>query len=89
MPPRPVLQNRVRFIQKNLYEADIRNATVVTLYLLPEVNRKLKPRLLAELRPGTRVVSHSFPMPDWKPVKTVEINGRTLYLWVIPRKAPQ
>lgn len=83
------VENRVRFIQKNLYEADIRNATVVTLYLLPEVNRKLKPRLLAELRPGTRVVSHSFPMPDWKPVKTVEINGRTLYLWVIPRKAPQ
>jgi tRNA A58 N-methylase Trm61 len=83
------VQNRVRFILKNLYEADIKNATVVTLYLLPEVNEKLKPRLLAELKPGTRVVCHSFPIHNWKPVKSVEIDGRTLYLFVIPRKPPQ
>jgi cyclopropane fatty-acyl-phospholipid synthase-like methyltransferase len=83
------VQSRAEFAQKNLFEADIRKATVVTLYLLPSVNEKLKPRLLAELRPGTRVVSHSFTMPDWKPVKTVEVNGRTLYLWVIPKRAAQ
>jgi cyclopropane fatty-acyl-phospholipid synthase-like methyltransferase len=83
------VQDRVQFVQKNLFEADIRNATVVTLYLLPSVNEKLKPRLLAELRPGTRVVSHSFTMPEWKPEKSVEVNGRTLYLWLIPKKAAQ
>lgn len=79
----------VTFAEKNLFEADIKAASVVTLYLLPGVNQKLKPRLLAELKPGTRVVSHSFDMGDWKPLKQVEVNGRKLHLWVVPqRKAP-
>jgi ribosomal protein L11 methylase PrmA len=81
------VRDRVRFVEKNLFEADVREATVVTLYLLPGVNEKLKPRLLAELKPGTRVVSHSFDMGDWKPAKQLDLNGRKLYLWVIPERA--
>jgi tRNA G37 N-methylase Trm5 len=76
--------DRAEFVEKNLFDADIRRASVVTLYLLPGVNEKLKPRLVAELKPGTRVVSHSFDMGDWKPAKQVEVAGRKLYLWIIP-----
>ena len=79
--------NQVKFIEKNLFEADIHEATVVTLYLLPSVNAKLKPRLFSDLKPGTRVVSHSFTMPDWEPVESAEYDGRKMYLWVIPAKA--
>jgi len=83
------VNDRTRFVEKNLFEADIKDATVVTLYLLPGVNEKLKPRLLAELKPGTRVVSHRFSMPDWEPVKTIEVDSRTIYLWIIPEKGKQ
>ncbi len=76
--------NRVRFIEGDLFTAPIGEATVVTLYLLPSVNLKLKPRLLSELKPGTRIVSHSFDMGDWKPEKTQELNGRYIYYWVVP-----
>lgn len=75
--------NRVKFIQQNLFDADIREATVVTLYLLPSVNLKLRPKLQQDLKPGARVVSHSFDMGDWKPDKEVDFNGRKLYLWII------
>jgi SAM-dependent methyltransferase len=75
--------DRVKFIQQNLFDADIREATVVTLYLLPSVNLRLRPKLLEQLKPGARVVSHSFDMGDWKPDKEIEYNGRKLYLWVI------
>jgi trans-aconitate methyltransferase len=78
--------DHAKFVQGDLFQAEIRPATVVTLYLLPSVNEKLKPRLLSELKPGTRVVSHSFDMGDWKPDKTVEVNGRRIYLWTIPEK---
>lgn len=78
--------DRVRFIQGDLFKADIHEATVVTLYLLSSVNLKLRPKLLSELRPGTRVVSNTFDMGDWKPDKQTEVNGRTLYYWVIPKK---
>jgi hypothetical protein len=74
----------VKFRQQNLFEANFAEATVVTLYLLPDLNLKLRPQLLAQLKPGTRVVSHQFDMGDWKPDKTLETNGRTVYLWVIP-----
>lgn len=77
---------KTTFLLGDLYQADIHPATVVTLYLLPSVNEKLKPKLLKELRPGTRVVSHSFDMGDWKPDKTEEVNGRRIYLWTIPEK---
>jgi hypothetical protein len=57
---------------------------VVTLYLLPELNVKLRPRLGAELKPGTRIVSHAFDMGDWRPEKKLDSNGRTVYFWTIP-----
>lgn len=74
----------VTFRRQDLFKADFREATVVTLYLLPELNLRLRPQLLKQLRPGTRVVSHQFDMGDWRPDKTLESNGRTVYFWVIP-----
>lgn len=74
----------VTFREQDLFKADFREATVVTLYLLPDLNLKLRPQLLKQLRPGARVVSHQFDMGDWKPDKTLEANGRTVYFWVIP-----
>jgi ribosomal protein L11 methylase PrmA len=80
--------DRVKIVQGDLFEADISAATVVTLYLLTDLNLKLRPKLLRDLKPGTRVVSHAFSMGDWKPVRTEEISGTTVYLWRIPpRKA--
>lgn len=76
----------VQFRQQDLFETSFREATVVTLYLLPDLNLKLRPQLLAQLRPGARVVSHQFDMGDWKPDKTLETNGRTVYLWLIPER---
>jgi ribosomal protein L11 methylase PrmA len=75
---------QVEFRQGDLFKADIGEATVVTLYLLPTVNERLKPKLLSELKPGTRIVSHAFDMGDWKPVREMEVDGRLLYLWVVP-----
>ena len=74
----------VDFRQEDLFKADFKEATVVTLYLLPDLNVKLRPRLLAELRPGTRIVSHQFDMGDWKPEKRLEVNGRVVYFWTVP-----
>lgn len=80
--------DRVQFLQQDLFATDIREASVVTLYLLPEVNLRLRPKLLQELRPGTRVVSHAFDMNEWKPDKTIVVGDRgrqrILYYWVIP-----
>jgi SAM-dependent methyltransferase len=78
--------DRVKFIQQDLFEADFKEATVVTLYLLPTINLKLRPKLWSDLKPGTRVVSHAFDMGDWKPDKTSEADGRPVYFWVIPPK---
>jgi SAM-dependent methyltransferase len=66
--------DKVKFFQQDLFDTDIREATVVTLYLLPEVNRRLRPRLLRDLKPGTRVVSHNHDMGDWKPLKTLRVR---------------
>jgi SAM-dependent methyltransferase len=76
--------DRVKIIRGDLFEADISAATVVTLYLLTDLNLKLRPKLLRDLNPGTRVVSHAFSMGDWKPERTAEISGTTVYLWRIP-----
>jgi tRNA G37 N-methylase Trm5 len=78
---------RVKFIEQDLFQTDLKDASVVTLYLLPAVNIKLRPKLWRELKPGTRVVSHRFDMGDWKPEKTVEIEGSKIYYWTIPAKA--
>jgi SAM-dependent methyltransferase len=83
------VEARTNFVEKNLFDADIKDATVVTLYLLPSINEKLKPKLLADLKPGTRVVSHRFSMPEWEPVKTTQVDDRTIYLWIIPEKGKQ
>jgi 2-polyprenyl-3-methyl-5-hydroxy-6-metoxy-1,4-benzoquinol methylase len=80
--------NRVRFLQQDIFQADFREATVVSLYLLPEINLKLRPQLFRQLKPGTRVVSHAFSMGDWKPDKTLNVDGRDIYFWVIPQQVP-
>jgi SAM-dependent methyltransferase len=79
---RQKVMDRVQFLKQNLFQADIRPATVVTLYLSKEINEKLRPKLLRELRPGTRVVSHDFLMGDWRPDRQIEEHR--VYLWVIP-----
>jgi SAM-dependent methyltransferase len=80
---------RVKFIKQDLFEAEIKEATVLTLYLLPSVNEKLMPRLMGELKPGTRIVSHSFRMGEWKPDETKEVDGRTVYLWTVKARPPE
>ena len=76
----------VRFELKDLFDADIRSATVVALYLLADANLRLRPKLLGDLKPGSRVVSHDFKMGDWKPEKTEVIRGSRIYLWTIPNR---
>jgi SAM-dependent methyltransferase len=79
--------DRVRFIEGDLFDASIGEATLVTLYLSPRVNAKLEPKLKAELRPGTRVVSNQFAIGSWPPAKTMRASdGTLLYLWTIPAK---
>jgi SAM-dependent methyltransferase len=69
----------------DLYDINLQDATLVTLYLLPEVNLKLRPKLQKQLRPGARVVSHTFDMGDWKPKQAQLSGGETIYLWKIKR----
>jgi ribosomal protein L11 methylase PrmA len=78
--------NLVEFRQEDLFKADFREATVITLYLLPDLNVRLRPRLWEELKPGTRIVSHQFDMGTWRPEKRLESNGRVVYFWTIPAK---
>ncbi len=76
--------DRVDFKVGDLFQADVSPATVVTLYLLPSVNLRLRPRLWQQLKVGTRVVSHAFDMgPEWPPEKKDEVEGRTIYFWTI------
>jgi tRNA A58 N-methylase Trm61 len=78
------VSDKVEIRQGDLFEADISDATVVTLYLLQSLNIKLMPKLKSELKPGARVVSQSFSMgEEWPPDKTVQVDGRNVYLWVI------
>ncbi len=78
----------VKFIEQDLFEADFHEATVVSLYLLTSVNLRLRPRLLQQLRPGTRVVSHNYGMDTWKPddssIVMVNDTSHNVYLWIIP-----
>ncbi len=80
------VSDRVTFARQDLFQTPIKDATVLTMYLLPEVNLKLRPRILDELKPGTRVVSHAFTMGDWVPDETREVEGAQLMLWIVPAK---
>ena len=85
--------DRVDFVQQDLFQTDLSNATVVTLYLLPDINLKLRPKLLRELKPGTRIVSHDFDMGEWEPEQVVQVQGpnrqHTIYYWIVPENVPQ
>ncbi len=81
------VQEQAEIRQQDILTVDLSAASVVTMYLLPDVNLKLKPNLLSQLKPGSRVVSHAFDMGDWKPDRTERVDGRTLYLWTIPAKS--
>jgi SAM-dependent methyltransferase len=81
--------DRITFLQQDLFKTDIKPATVVTLYLLPELNVRLKPTLMRDLKPGTPVVSHDFDMGDWTPEQSHEVQVRRthrVYLWRIPAR---
>jgi len=80
------VSDRVEFRQEDLFKADFSEATVVTMYLLSGVNQRLRPKLLAELKPGTRLVSHAFDMGDWKPTQTHKVGTSTVYYWVVPER---
>ena len=79
------VSDKVEFLNQDLFEADFSDATVISLYLLPDLNLKLRPKLM-QLAPGTRIVSHSFDMGDWKPEKVVNVDGRVVYFWVVPER---
>jgi ribosomal protein L11 methylase PrmA len=80
------LENLAEIREQDILTVDLSPASVLTMYLLPSVNLKLKPKILSEIKPGSRVVSHAFDMGDWKPDKTIQIDGRTVYLWTVPAK---
>ncbi len=89
------VEKLVRFEENDLFEADIHEATVVTLFLLPHINLKLRPKLLQDLKPGTRIVSNTFDMGDWKPEKEAIVPetdedsylSHKLYFWIVPGPA--
>ncbi len=80
--------DRVKFLHTDLFadSTNLSEATVVTLYLLPSLNRRLLPKLQRELKPGTRIVSNSFAMGDWQAEKTISVDGREIYFWTMPTK---
>lgn len=81
------VSDRVSFVEGDLFQADLSQATVVTLYLSPSINRRLEAKLRRELRPGARIVSHQFGIGDWMPNETIRAeDGTTLYLWNVPRR---
>lgn len=75
--------DKVRVVNADLFETDLSEATVVTLYLLPSLNQKLIPKLRKELKPGTRIVSHAFDMGEWKPDQELDVSNRKVYFWTV------
>lgn len=80
------VEERAEIRQQDILTVDLSGASVVTMYLLPDVNLKLRPHILSQMKPGSRVVSHAFDMGDWKPDKTERVDGRTIYFWTVPAK---
>jgi SAM-dependent methyltransferase len=81
------MESRVAFRRQNLFQTPIYEANVIALYLLPRINLALRPRLLTELRPGSRIVSHAFTMGDWQPDGGDALDGRRIFLWIVPAVA--
>jgi len=77
---------RVRFVQGDLFETDFFDADVLTMYLLPELNLRLRPLILSQMKPGTRIVSHSFDMGEWTPDAKDHVHLRDVYLWIVPAR---
>jgi precorrin-6B methylase 2 len=80
------LENLAEIREQDILAVDLSQANVLTMYLLPSVNLKLRPKILSEMAPGSRVVSHAFDMGDWKPDKVVQVNGRNVYYWTVPQR---
>ena len=78
------MTDKVRFVLGDLFQLDLSPATVITLYLLPQLNLKLRPKLL-KLKPGTRIVSHEFDMGDWVPDTSVRVGVRNVHFWTVPK----
>jgi precorrin-6B methylase 2 len=79
------VSGRANFMKADIFESDFSQATVITMYLLPSINVKLRPKIL-DLKPGTRIVSHAFTMEDWTADQTESFDGRTAYMWIVPAK---
>lgn len=75
--------DKVTFFQADLFKADLAQATVVTLFLSPSMNLRLRSKLMRELAPGTRIVAYRFPVPDWPPDQQLKVGGRDVYFWMI------
>ena len=80
------VSDKAKFVKADIFESDFSQATVITMYLLPNLNLKLRPKIL-NLKPGTRIVSHAFTMDEWTADQTESFDGRTAYLWIVPAKA--
>jgi SAM-dependent methyltransferase len=80
------VSHRTRFVNQSFFDADFADATVVALYLLPEINARLRPRLLSDLRPGTRIVANHFGISDWQPDDTLALGYRNVYRWTVPAR---
>ncbi len=76
---------KANFLNGDIFESDFSKATVVTMYLLPDLNMRLRPKIL-EMKPGTRIVTHAFTMEDWEPDQTAQAEGRSAFLWIVPAK---
>ena len=79
------VSDKAKFVKADIFESDYSQATVITMYLLPNLNVKLRPKILT-LKPGTRIVSHAFTMEDWQADQTESFDGRTAYMWIVPAK---
>jgi hypothetical protein len=77
---------RTELIEGDLFRQDLHRASVVTIYLTPSVNIRLRPKLLKEMSPGSRIVSHRFDMGRWPPDRKLVVDGETLYLWIVPAR---
>ncbi len=79
--------DRVRFIEADIFKTDVSAASIVSLYLLPELNLRLRPKLFKELKPGSRIISHDFDMDDWKPDISGTLGNSKYFLWILPADA--